>query len=67
MFSANKQQWSRETFAHANLGDSHRTDRLIKIVASLANNTGKSLVQSSKSPGDIEAAYRFTRNPAIKA
>ena len=25
------------------------------------------MVQSLKSPGDIEAAYRFTRNPAIKA
>lgn len=24
-------------------------------------------MQLLKSPGDIEAAYRFTRNPAIKA
>ncbi|WP_323840926.1 transposase DNA-binding-containing protein, partial [Photorhabdus africana] len=29
------------------------------------NHLGESLVQSLKSPADIEAAYRFTRNQAI--
>ncbi|WP_255523222.1 IS4 family transposase, partial [Xenorhabdus sp. PB62.4] len=65
MFSTNTEQWAKETFQYADLGDSRRTKRLVKLASSLANHLGQSLVQSLKSPADIEAAYRFTRNQAI--
>ena len=65
MFSADAEQWAKDTFQHSELGDSRRTRRLVKLASSLANHLGQSLVQSLKSPADIEAAYRFTRNQAI--
>ncbi|CAM3676430.1 transposase [Xenorhabdus thuongxuanensis] len=65
MFSTNTEQWAKDTFQYADLGDSRRTKRLAKLASSLENHLGQSLVQSLKSPADIEAAYRFTRNQAI--
>ncbi|MGR5147623.1 IS4 family transposase [Photobacterium alginatilyticum] len=65
MFSANVEKWAKDTFQHSELGDSRRSRRLVKLASSLANHLGQSLVQSLKSPADIEAAYRFTRNQAI--
>ncbi|MBC8947388.1 transposase [Xenorhabdus indica] len=65
MFSTDAEQWAKDTFQYADLGDSRRTKRLIKLTSSLANHLGQSLVQSLKSPADIEAAYRFARNQAI--
>ena len=65
MFSTDAEQWAKDTFQHSELGDSRRTRRLVKLASSLANHLGQSLVQSLKSPADIEAAYRFTRNQAI--
>ncbi|MBC8950836.1 MULTISPECIES: IS4/Tn5 family transposase DNA-binding protein [Xenorhabdus] len=63
MFQTHAGQWVYETFSRANLGDSRRTKYLIKFTASLVNHIGQSL----KTPEDIEAAYRFTRNQAIDA
>ncbi|NHB87653.1 IS4 family transposase [Photorhabdus tasmaniensis] len=65
MFSANTEQWAKDTFQHAELGDKRRTKRLVQLTGSLANQTGQSLVQSLHSPADIEAAYRFTRNQSV--
>lgn len=67
MFLTDAEQWAKETFSRADLGDSRRTKRLINISSSLANHIGQSLVQSLKTPADIEAAYRFTRNQPIEA
>lgn len=67
MFYTHAEQWADETFSRAKLGDRRRTKRLIKFTASLANHIGQSIVQSLKTPADIEAAYRFTRNQAIDA
>lgn len=67
MFTTNTEQWAEATFSQANLGDRRRTKRLVSLVSSLANHVGQSLVQSLKSPADIEAAYRFTRNSNIQA
>ncbi|MDE9542657.1 transposase [Xenorhabdus bovienii] len=67
MFYIHAEQWADETFSRAKLGDRRRTKRLIKFTASLANHIGQSIVQSLKTPADIEAAYRFTRNQAIDA
>ncbi len=60
MFQTNADQWAYETFSRANLGEK----RLIKFTASLANHIGQSIMQSLKTPADIETAYRFTRNAA---
>ena len=65
VFLTDAEKWATETFSRANLGDLRRTKRLVKLTASLANHVGQSIVQSLKSPSDIEAAYRFTRNHAI--
>ncbi|WP_422631068.1 IS4/Tn5 family transposase DNA-binding protein [Photorhabdus stackebrandtii] len=44
MFSANTEQWAKELFQHAELGDTRRSKRLVQIACSLANHTGQSLV-----------------------
>ncbi|MGL4733990.1 MAG: IS4/Tn5 family transposase DNA-binding protein, partial [Enterovibrio sp.] len=67
MFLTDAEQWATKTFSQADLGDLRRTKRLVKLTASLADHIGQSIVQSLKSPSDIEAAYRFTRNQAIDA
>lgn len=60
-------QWSDTTFGNANLGDPRRTERLVKLAASLASAPGKSIVNVSQSPADMEGAYRFIRNEKVKA
>ena len=67
MFTSDANQWAVETFSKTQLGDPRRTKRLVKLAGCLADNLGQSLVQSQSNPADVEAAYRFTRNPAIKA
>ena len=67
MLLADTTDWATHTFQHAKLGDPRRVKRLIQMASSLANKTGKSIVQSMHSPADIEAAYRFIRNPSISA
>ncbi|MGL4734858.1 MAG: IS4/Tn5 family transposase DNA-binding protein, partial [Enterovibrio sp.] len=67
MFLTDAEQWATKTFSQADRGDLRRTKRLVKFTASLADHIGQSIVQSLKSPSDIEAAYRFTRNQAIDA
>lgn len=67
MFSTSSEQWASEIFSQAQLGDLRRTKRLIVLGSNLSDKLGQSLVQSSTSAADIEAAYRFTRNKAINA
>jgi hypothetical protein len=59
--------WANTLFAHAKLNDPRRTRRLVRISASLAQHVGQSIMQSARSPADMEAAYRFMRNSAIRA
>ncbi|EEY43522.1 IS4 family transposase [Vibrio mimicus] len=66
-FISNSAQWAKHVFQHANLGDSRRVNRLIKLSATLAAHSGKSVPQANQSAADIEAAYRFIRNEAIHA
>ena len=61
----NSYDWAYDTFSHANLGDKRRVSRLIQLACSMANQLGKSVVKASESSAQIEAAYRFIRNPAI--
>ncbi|PHM37114.1 conserved hypothetical protein [Xenorhabdus innexi] len=67
MFLTDAEQWAKDTFSQADLGEHRRTKRLVKFTSSLANHIGQSIVQSLKTPADIEAAYRFIRNGNIDA
>ena len=67
MFITDPNLWANTLFAHAELNDPRRTRRLVRISASLAQNVGQSIMQSARSPADMEAAYRFMRNSAIRA
>ncbi|EMB49152.1 ISSpu12 transposase, partial [Vibrio mimicus CAIM 602] len=40
-FISNSAQWAKHVFQHANLGDSRRVNRLIKLSATLAAHSGK--------------------------
>ncbi|MGR6833999.1 IS4 family transposase [Aliivibrio wodanis] len=66
MFTTDTSQWAFDTFSKANLGDPRRVKRLISIAGSIANNTGKSVLQSLSTSAEVEAAYRFIRNKTIK-
>lgn len=57
--------WANDIFGSAELGDLRRTRRLVTLASSLAQHTGLSIVQSSRSPAEVEGAYRLMRNPAV--
>ncbi|AZG35469.1 IS4 family transposase [Shewanella psychromarinicola] len=64
----NPEQWAKDHFQHANLGDPRRTERLVDISAAMASHSGKSMAVSCK--GDdaaLEGAYRFIRNDNVSA
>ncbi len=66
MFIENPQIWAASLFGKADLNDSRRTKRLVKLAGDMAAQTGHSIVRASQDPGSIEGAYRFIRNEAIK-
>lgn len=61
------QQWAHFMFNNSQLGDKRRTKRLINLVSELADNVGKSVVQSSADPASIEGNYRLIRNKHVSA
>jgi hypothetical protein len=63
----NNTKWAINTFGQANLGDPRRTARLVKLAETLANAPGKPLVNITRSPADMEGAYRFIRNEHVSA
>lgn len=60
-------QWAEQQFGDSDLGDPRRTARLVKLASTLANEPGKSLVNITQSPADMEGAYRFIRNNNVDA
>jgi len=66
MFYTNATHWAENLFGEAKLGDIRRTRRLVTIAANMSRKLGKSLVKSCHNTAEIEAAYRFMRNPAVK-
>ena len=52
-------QWAQTEFAFAQLGDSRRQQRLLKIAASLAASPGGTLPQACTDWAELKAAYRF--------
>ncbi|ENM5739736.1 IS4 family transposase, partial [Vibrio mimicus] len=64
-FISNSAQWAKHVFQHANLGDSRRVNRLIKLSATLAAHSGKSVPQANQSAADIEAGFLATKQDAL--
>ena len=52
-------QWAQTEFAFAQLGDSRRQQRLLKIAASLAASPGGTLPQACTDWAELKAAYGF--------
>ncbi|UUO22877.1 IS4 family transposase [Colwellia sp. M166] len=65
MFEIDSAKWAALVFGKAQLKDPRRTKRLVNIATSMADNAGKSLVNSCPDPASIEGAYRFIRNDHI--
>ncbi|MBF8270780.1 MAG: hypothetical protein HW386_2489 [Gammaproteobacteria bacterium] len=62
------EDWAHETFGRADLGDSRRTRRLVKLAGDLARHIGKTVVQScGGQEAAVEGAYRLVRNNRISA
>lgn len=67
MFIKDTEQWAKEIFGHADLGDNRRTKRLVKLSAQMAAHMGASVVEAAGDTASIEGAYRFIRNQAVDA
>lgn len=68
MVSSNVAQWAEETFGQADLGDPRRNARLIRITTAMASSPGSSLPEALQSEtSQVNAAYRFLRNPQFTA
>ncbi|KJF84903.1 transposase, partial [Photobacterium leiognathi] len=59
--------WAQKQFGQADLNDPRRTQRLVTLAASLAEQPGIPVSKLIISPADMEGAYRFVRNEQIKA
>ena len=56
-------QWAQLEFSRVQLGDPRRTQRLVKIATSLAENPGGTLPQAMPHWDELKAAYRFFSRP----
>jgi len=62
------EDWAKEVFGNAELGDKRLTNRLVSLSSQLSKHTGKSIVQSCEGDsGKLEGSYRFIRNDRVKA
>lgn len=62
------EDWAKQLFGQANLGDKRLTNRLVNIATQVGSHIGKSLVKTCE--GDeakLEGAYRFIRNARVDA
>ncbi len=59
--------WAINEFAHAQLGDERRTQRLTMIATAFAQQPTASIPQACGDWADVKAAYRFFENDAIQA
>jgi hypothetical protein len=67
MFISDVQAWSASTFGQCELGDARRTQRVVKMAASLASKLGQSVVKCMDEDAEVEGAYRLLRNPAVSS
>ncbi|WP_305816517.1 IS4 family transposase [Photobacterium leiognathi] len=59
--------WAQKQLGQADLNDPRRTQRLVALATSLAEQPGVPISKLIISPADMEGAYRFIRNDQIKA
>ncbi len=59
--------WAQKQFGQADLNDPRRTQRLVALATSLAEQPGIPISKLIISPADMEGAYRFIHNDQIKA
>ena len=45
---SDREQWAKEQFSTAELGDSRRTKRLVTVAETMANNTSGSIPQQNR-------------------
>ena len=57
------ERWASVELQHAQLGDSRRKKRLVKIVEDLASQPGESVPQASGDVAATTAAYDFWNSP----
>ncbi|MDP3275576.1 MAG: transposase DNA-binding-containing protein, partial [Deltaproteobacteria bacterium] len=70
MYEAARQEardWAHEEFGHAELGDSRRTARLVRRVASLAERPGGKVLDVFRSGAEQQAAYDFLDNEKVRS
>jgi len=61
-------EWARAILGGVSeLGDTRRTDRLVRMASSFADAAGASPARASASPADAEGAYRLLRNDEVDA
>ena len=65
MYHTTSEEWAKLVFGQSDLGDSRRTDRLVKLTSDMASHVGSSIVKASDNPASVEGAYRFINNPCI--
>lgn len=61
------ESWAVEEFGFAELGDERRTDRLVKMAATLAQNPTASFPEALHTQAERTATYRFFENDQIDA
>ncbi|USE36407.1 transposase DNA-binding-containing protein [Endozoicomonas sp. SCSIO W0465] len=67
MLPLSPKPWSELTFGCADLGDTRRTKRLVKVAAELSAHTGNSLSSSCEGyTALVTGAYRLIENEAVK-
>jgi hypothetical protein len=59
--------WAYEEFGHAELGDSRRTARLVRMAASLAERPGGKILDVFRSNAEQQGAYDFLSNEKIRS
>ncbi|NQY63518.1 MAG: transposase [Alteromonadaceae bacterium] len=65
MYHTTSEVWAELVFGQSDLGDSRRTDRLVKLTSDMASHVGSSIVKASDNPASIEGAYRFINNSSF--
>ena len=59
------QSFGEKNFAHAQLGDKRRTDRLVDLVDQMCQRPGGTLPQKFRNPADLQAFYRLMRRNEV--
>jgi hypothetical protein len=53
------ESWAHDTFANVDLGDSHRTPRLVAVATALARSPAGAVAGVVQEPAEREATFRF--------